>query len=71
MASTTGKFYNYITHQWTDDATEARGTRWFIKVGFAGYNTVPNNGAGFISQRRAETIIARYQTSASIPASER
>lgn len=54
-------FYNYMTNEWTDDATEQRGVRWFIKPGFAGYNTPANNGPGYISQRRAEAVIRNYQ----------
>lgn len=56
------RFYNYITNEWTDDATEQKGVRWFIKVGFAGFNTTTNNGPGYISQRRAENVVINLQT---------
>jgi hypothetical protein len=54
-------FHNYATHEDSDDAVEQRGVRWFIKPGFAGYNTTANNGPGYVSQRRAEAVIIRYQ----------
>ena len=55
------KFWNYMTNEWSSECTEQRGVRWFIKAGFAGYNTVANNGWGYVSQRRAEDVVIRYQ----------
>lgn len=55
-------FYNYMTNEWTNDAVEQKGVRWFIKSGFAGFNTPANNGSGYVSEHRAIAVIQRYQS---------
>lgn len=36
--------------------------RWFISMGYAGYNSVANNGAGYASRERALAAIRYFQT---------
>ena len=35
--------------------------RWFIRMGFAGFNGTANNGRGYATQRAALAAIRRYQ----------
>jgi hypothetical protein len=59
----TGKFANFISMARTDDAVEhnTRYNTYFIKVGFAGFNSPANNGRGYATQAKAEAAILRYQ----------
>jgi hypothetical protein len=54
-------FHNYGTGENTTDATEQKGDRWYIKMGFAGYNSRANNLDGYASKVRAEAAITRYE----------
>lgn len=46
----------------TKDAVEKDGGRWYIKMGFAGFNCARNNGDGFDSSLEAVLTITTYQT---------
>ena len=56
-------FYNTLEQEWTDDATEMFHGRWYIKCGFAGFNSYTNNHDGYITQEAAEAAINWYQSS--------
>lgn len=59
----TCRFYNYADRQWSDDAVEQDGCgNWFIKLGFAGFNTPANNAYGYPSRGLAENDILRHQS---------
>ena len=58
----TGRFFNYMERQYTDEAVEQDGCgNWFIKIGFAGSNTPANNAYGYASRGIAEQEILRHQ----------
>jgi hypothetical protein len=54
-------FHNYMTGKKEAVATEAKGGRHFIKIGFAGFNAPANNRGGYDSQDKAERAIRRYE----------
>lgn len=56
-----GRFCNYLTQIETDEAVEERNGRWYIKVGFAGFNTKANNSNGYATKEKAEAAVVRYQ----------
>jgi hypothetical protein len=57
-----GKFRNYLTDDFTDDAVEEeRPGVWYIKMGFAGFNSPMNNLWGYATKAQAERAILRYQ----------
>jgi hypothetical protein len=43
------------------EAVEEKNGRWYIKMGFAGYNSVANNGCGYAYETSAIRAIQRYQ----------
>lgn len=55
--------YNGLTRNKVpfEDAVHADGDRWFIKMGFAGFNSRANNGVGYVSQEAAMLAVRRYQ----------
>lgn len=55
--------HNYATHEDVplDEAVEWDG-RWFIKPGFAGYNSRANNLDGYASKAAAKAAVRRYQS---------
>lgn len=61
MKSETNKFHNYIKQTWHADATETRNGRWYIMLGFAGFNTSANNCNGYSSKESAEAVILQHQ----------
>lgn len=58
-------FHNYMTHKNEADATEEKGGRWYIKMGFAGFNSAANNWDGYATQAGAEAAIRRYESKGS------
>lgn len=55
------EFYNYMTGQMANVATEQRGDRWYILMGFAGFNSRLNNAQGYATKAAAEAAIRHYQ----------
>lgn len=56
------KFYNTLNNRFTADAVEQQfANRWFIKMGFCGFNSPANNRFGYESKAKAEAAILRYQ----------
>lgn len=55
-------FRNYITREDEAEATEEKGGRWYIRMGFAGFNSPANNAFGYDSKAKAEAAIRRYQS---------
>jgi hypothetical protein len=46
-----------------EDATmELANNRWYIRTGFAGFNSRANNGDGYSTKARAEAAIRRYSS---------
>ena len=58
----TPKFKNYLTEKFAHDAVEYNGTSWYIKLGFAGFNSPTNNGFGYKTREATEAAILRYQS---------
>jgi hypothetical protein len=54
-------FFNHIEQKTSDEAVECRHGRWFIKFGFAGFNSPANNRSGYDSKVSAESAIHRYE----------
>jgi hypothetical protein len=61
-------FRNYTTGKFEAECTEMRPMRqmpscnaWFIKMGFAGFNSVANNWNGYRDKGAAERACLRYQ----------
>jgi predicted secreted protein len=55
--------YNYMDRREVamEDATmELANGRWYIRMGFAGYNSLTNNGDGYSTKARAEAAIRHY-----------
>lgn len=42
------------------DAVRQQGGRWFITMGHAGFNTRPNNGRGYKTERHARVIVEQF-----------
>lgn len=58
----TARFYNYMNQRFEDTAVEPESDRsWYIKMGFAGFNSPANNLGGYPSRERAEAAVLRYQ----------
>ena len=61
------KFRNYMVGEWEAECTEYRQMgqsphkAWFIKMNFAGFNSVANNWNGYRSKEAAERACLRYQ----------
>lgn len=57
-----GKFKNYLSddNEYTNDAVEFTHA-WYIKMGFAGFNSPANNRFGYKTKDAAEAAILRYQ----------
>lgn len=60
-------YHNYLTEKYESECAEpgnkerGLGDRWFIKMGFAGFNSTANNGTGYATKRAAELACMRYQ----------
>lgn len=54
-------FYNHLTQQDEALAVEEKNGRWYILMGFSGFNSPANNAWGYVSQAKAEAAIYRYQ----------
>ena len=53
----TGKFYSHSTCKFTDDAVEKIKGSWYIKLGFAGFNSRANDGTIFDTIPTGSAII--------------
>lgn len=59
------RFHNYITNELEAECAELGfGNRWFIKMGFAGFNSPANNRLGYETKAKAEAACLRYQNKA-------
>lgn len=65
-----GPYFNHQTQAWAFECAQQghpvvavvdAAHRWFIKLGFAGFNSLANNGMGYSSKARAEAACLRYQ----------
>ena len=54
-------FYNNFKNEWSNNAVSNVGERWYIDIGFCGYNSSANNRNGYASKEKAEAAILRYQ----------
>lgn len=54
-------FRNYMTNTDEEVAVELIRGRWYIKMGFAGFNSGRNNFDGWASKVGAESAIHHYQ----------
>jgi hypothetical protein len=56
-------FFHLLSDTYVTECVELnpRFQRWFIKVGFAGFNTPTNNGRGYASKSAAEGVVLKYQ----------
>jgi hypothetical protein len=57
----TAKFRNHLTQTTESECTETRYDRWYIKMGFAGFNTRANNVEGYATKEAAEAACLRHQ----------
>ncbi len=56
------RFLNYANRQYEAEcAVIGFGNRWFIKLGFAGFNSPANNRQGYATKVQAEAACLRYQ----------
>lgn len=46
----------------TDNVVREINGRWFIRMGFAGYNTHANNRNGYTTRAKALATVRKYQT---------
>lgn len=59
------RFYNHMTSQYEAECAELGfGGAWFIKIGFAGFNSPANNRLGYKTKAAAEAACLRYQSKA-------
>jgi hypothetical protein len=62
MSPTDGRFYNHDTKKLEPECAEIGfGGNWYIKMGFAGFNSPANNRLGYKSKATAEAACLRYQ----------
>lgn len=54
-------FMNYHKGDMMADAVECRHGRWYILMGFAGFNSRANNRDGYETREKAEAAIRKYQ----------
>lgn len=56
--------HNYMTgvDVPVEEAVHQEGTRWFIKPGFAGFNSRANNYMGYATKAKAEAAVLKYQS---------
>jgi hypothetical protein len=43
------------------ECAEERNGRWYIKLGFAGFNTRANNMNGYATKAKAEAVVRKLQ----------
>lgn len=55
------RFFNHLKQEYTEDAVHETYGRWWIKVGFAGFNSRTNNIDGYATRGAAERAILSYQ----------
>lgn len=55
-------YRNYANGEWSSWPVEEKNERWYIKPGFAGYNSRANNGWGYSTAANAMAACMRYQT---------
>lgn len=55
-------FINYSTRERTNDAVEFTRGGWYIKCGYAGFNSSANNRWGYKTKASAEQAVLRYQS---------
>lgn len=55
--------FNHLTGAWSpiEAAVEYRQGRWYIKMGYAGFNSVANNNMGYAYEQSAIRAVRRYQ----------
>lgn len=57
------EFRNYVTGKVEAECAEQGfADRWFIKLGFAGFNSPANNRLGYQTKAKAEAACRRYQS---------
>ena len=56
------KFYNHMKQEFVSEAVEEIRGRWFIKIGFSGFNSSANNFNGYDTKLKAEQAVLRYQS---------
>lgn len=63
MSNTTNTADNLITHESVpfEDAVEFTRGSWYIRLGFAGFNSRANNGDGYTTKDAAMRAVRRYQ----------
>lgn len=55
------RFKNYITNQYEAECAEHKHGTWYIKMGFAGFNSERNNAGGYPTKEAAEKACLRFQ----------
>ena len=54
-------FYNVIKNTLEADPVEEKRGRWFIKLGFCGFNSAANNRGGYSTAQAAKQAIRCYE----------
>lgn len=54
-------FKNYLTQTNEVECVECKESRWYIRMGFAGFNSPANNRFGYATKATAEAACLRYQ----------
>ena len=56
--------FNYLTQQTValESAVEEKAGRWFIRLGFAGFNSAANNRSGYASRQAAMSAVTKYSS---------
>lgn len=57
-------FFNNLTGKFEDTAAEYKHGAWFIRIGFAGFNSRSNNFSGYHSEGRANDAVLYFQNKA-------
>ena len=55
------RFHNYLTGAYEAECTEQKAGRWYIQMGFAGFNSPANNRFGYETKAKAEAACLHYQ----------
>ena len=54
-------FFNYLKNEYQVECTQQINERWYILVGFAGFNSRENNFDGYETKVKAEYACLCYQ----------
>lgn len=54
-------FFNYLTMKNETEAVKRINDRWYIDLGFAGFNSRANNYHGYKTKDAAEAAIRKYE----------